>query len=278
MLTLSQSLTRTAACSPCDWPWRLATHTMGNSPSKPENDSKASSSPTSSSHGQTAASQTQKRGHSRRATASGTIGQSSESATLLSSHSLSPPRKPSLKPQQFFSGATSNNSSNRRGSTMGNSQSHDKGASKPNEHEEEPHTGPVQVPIPSHHTRRKTPDNTLEPSAPPADTDYVPMSNLNFPPRLPLPIQEEVYTPGSPIITPDDLSTALQEDDEGALARHTSLLSHTTLDDDEDVAEIDQTVTGKTVPTHVEWKHGGNKVYVTGTFANWGKKYRMHRR
>jgi hypothetical protein len=28
----------------------------------------------------------------------------------------------------------------------------------------------------------------------------------------------------------------------------------------------------------IEWKQGGKKVYVTGTFAGWNKKYRLNRR
>jgi hypothetical protein len=26
----------------------------------------------------------------------------------------------------------------------------------------------------------------------------------------------------------------------------------------------------------LEWREGGEKVYVTGTFAGWGKKIRLH--
>jgi hypothetical protein len=33
-----------------------------------------------------------------------------------------------------------------------------------------------------------------------------------------------------------------------------------------------------TLPTVIEWNHGGQRVYVTGTFANWEKKYRLHPR
>ena len=161
---------------------------------------------------------------------------------------------------------------------MGNSQSQEKQDGEKGQKDDEPHSGPVQVPSSAQQPRRKTPDIDLDPSGPPNDSGYVPVSNLNYPPRLPLPIQEEVYTPGSPIISPDDLSTALREDAEGALPSRTSLLSHTTLEDDEEVELLDQGTKGRAVPTTIQWTHGGNKVYVTGTFANWSKKYRMHRK
>lgn len=31
----------------------------------------------------------------------------------------------------------------------------------------------------------------------------------------------------------------------------------------------------RAIPTRVEWAHGGNKVYLTGTFCGWGKRYRL---
>ena len=35
---------------------------------------------------------------------------------------------------------------------------------------------------------------------------------------------------------------------------------------------------GRPVPTIIEWTAPGDKVYVTGTFVNWEKKFRLHRR
>jgi hypothetical protein len=72
----------------------------------------------------------------------------------------------------------------------------------------------------------------------------------------------------------------LQDDDVDAnLPRRTSLLSHTTLEDDDGDYEGygTEATKGKTVPTLVEWKQGGDRVYITGTFASWSRKYRMHR-
>ena len=125
------------------------------------------------------------------------------------------------------------------------------------------------------------PDIDPPPAASPLPEDeYAPASNLNFPPRLPLPIQEEVYTPGSPIITPDGLAAVLHEDPEaiGLGPHRTSLLSHTTAEDDDDV-EFESGVAdrGRTVPTTITWRGKAEKVYVTGSFANWGRKFRMHR-
>ena len=139
---------------------------------------------------------------------------------------------------------------------------------------------PVRVPTNQNSRRQKGPDSQFQPSGPPRDLDYVPHSNLNFPPRLPLPIEEELHTPGSPIITSADLElSALQEDDiDGAILRPTSVLSSATADED-DVGDELQPLEGsiRTVPTRVEWNQGGERVYVTGTFTGWSRKFRMHR-
>lgn len=105
-------------------------------------------------------------------------------------------------------------------------------------------------------------------------------STFSRPPRLPLPIEEEAYTPGSPIISSHDIGAPLDEKEvEDALPRRTSVLSSTTIDDDEigehDLYQGDQS--GPTVPTVIEWKGGGDKVYVTGTFVMWERKFKLHR-
>jgi len=99
---------------------------------------------------------------------------------------------------------------------------------------------------------------------------------------LPLPIGEEPYTPGSPILDAQG-AIALHEDDvDGILPRQSSTISNTTIEDDELGNELtglgDSYQDGRaTVPTWLYWKHGGEKVYVTGTFTNWSRKYRMDR-
>jgi hypothetical protein len=105
---------------------------------------------------------------------------------------------------------------------------------------------------------------------------------LSRPPRLPLPIEEEVHTPGSPVIPPQDITSAIEPiDDEAELTKKTSMLSTTTADDEEigDDAYFFQDSSGQPlVPTLIEWRQGGDKVYLTGTFVEWDKKVRLHRK
>lgn len=59
------------------------------------------------------------------------------------------------------------------------------------------------------------------------------------------------------------------------------MLSQTTLDED-DAADIETFVLesdpgAQKVPTTLQWKGDGEQVYVTGTFAKWEKKFRMHK-
>ncbi|RPA83760.1 AMPKBI-domain-containing protein [Ascobolus immersus RN42] len=54
------------------------------------------------------------------------------------------------------------------------------------------------------------------------------------------------------------------------LKRKSSMASNSTVEEDElDLNE------SKIVPTEVRWTEGGTKVYVTGTFAGWRKKYKL---
>jgi hypothetical protein len=101
------------------------------------------------------------------------------------------------------------------------------------------------------------------------------VSYLTRPPRLPLPIEEEVHTPGSPIITPADVTEPL-DDVEGLLAHPISNLSDNSVLEEEDTEELLVDKTRPTVPTRLEWRHGGDKVYVTGTIFQWNRKTRLH--
>lgn len=95
------------------------------------------------------------------------------------------------------------------------------------------------------------------------------------PPRLPLPIEEELHRPGSPIAGPDENLTDLElgETSDG-LTRKSSGLSNGTVEDDEgDELRVDKT--GRVVPTKIVWNGGGEKVYVTGTIFQWNKKHRL---
>ena len=84
----------------------------------------------------------------------------------------------------------------------------------------------------SHH------DGQLSPSS-----YHIPNSQFSRPPRLPLPIEKEDFAPGSPIISPTDLPgplgrDPLQEDPVSQLERKSSVLSSTTVDEDEVVDDF----------------------------------------
>ena len=111
------------------------------------------------------------------------------------------------------------------------------------------------------------------------------MSYLTRPPRLPLPIDEEIHTPGSPINNPstaetpdplDDHEVVLEAlgNDEG-ITRLSSGISSTTMDEEE-VEELPIDHSSPTIPTRLEWNRGGEKVYVTGTIFQWNRKQRLH--
>lgn len=106
-----------------------------------------------------------------------------------------------------------------------------------------------------------------------------PPFNFGRPPRLPLPI-EEVHVPGSPITMPQGISSAIGPNDVDGLPRRASALSSTTVDD-EDVGDNEafsktRAITAPSVPTPIEWNGPGEKVYVTGTFVQWNRKFKLH--
>ncbi|KAH7032906.1 uncharacterized protein B0I36DRAFT_265937 [Microdochium trichocladiopsis] len=103
------------------------------------------------------------------------------------------------------------------------------------------------------------------------------MSYIQRPPRLPLPIEEEIHTPGSPIIAAEDIRDDIDAaplDKEVNLPRRASGLSNATDEDDSEELRVDKT--RPTVPTRVEWLGGGQKVYVTGTPFQWSRKQRLN--
>lgn len=203
-------------------------------------------------------------------------------------HSSAPkPRTYSHRLTHHQSASAHESSAHSHRRDMGNTASHqawkDKQDTKRREREQELQSHPVTVPGLSHERQQRDADAQFKPSGPPRDPNFIPPSTLNFPPRVPLPISEEVHTPGSPIISPADLSSILHEDEvDGVLPRRSSILSQTTADEDEledETQGYGQARTqGRTVPTLIEWKHGGGRVYITGTFTSWSRKYRMHRK
>lgn len=120
---------------------------------------------------------------------------------------------------------------------------------------------------------------------------YTPVSQMR-PPRLPLPIADAQVEPipESPTLGPvqagiEDVSNLYDDDNMSPVAetlrRKDSMLSATT-QDDEEVGELQpyavDTSGAKLVAIPIIWRHGGDKVFVTGTFANWQRKFKLHKR
>jgi len=141
-----------------------------------------------------------------------------------------------------------------------------------------------------------TPITTQTPSQKPAtssnveglaspDAYYLPQPQFRHPPRVPLPIEEEVHDPGSPIPTPADLEGEdVPPSFEGGPLEETKSINSMGLDDDvgstgepEDVFAATGMTGMPKVPMLFEWKEGGAKVYVTGSFASWDKKWKLNR-
>jgi hypothetical protein len=138
---------------------------------------------------------------------------------------------------------------------------------------------PVDVPVESSSLRSHHSAHAAQ-----VDTHLVSNSSitdmyLRGPPRLPLPIEEEVHTPGSPIMAPDEgdilPDIELGDASDGGIGRKSSTLSATTVDE-EDAEELRIDKTRPVVPTKIEWKRGGDRVYVTGTIFQWSRKHRLH--
>ncbi|KAH7051000.1 5'-AMP-activated protein kinase beta subunit, interation domain-containing protein [Macrophomina phaseolina] len=164
---------------------------------------------------------------------------------------------------------------------MGSGQSHEKDPREPSPVPPEPSplSQPVDVPQPVARAPSSSPPDAVDASSQ-SEAYHMQAAAFARPPRLPLPIEEEVHTPGSPIISPADLTTPIDpESIDGVLPRRTSVLSSTTADEDDAVDDNLDTDGGlrPAVPTVIEWLGPGEKVYVTGTFAGWNKKFRLHK-
>lgn len=134
------------------------------------------------------------------------------------------------------------------------------------------------LPVPAAPREDNSPHSPDASSIEPADASFVvPSSHYSRPPRLPLPIEEEPVGPGSPIIPAADLTSHINVDDiEGALPRRSSMLSDRTAEDDDLADEFKGPQGQMTVPTLIEWEGPGERVYVTGTFAGWERKFKLH--
>ncbi|KAL4793483.1 hypothetical protein BDV19DRAFT_366518 [Aspergillus venezuelensis] len=138
---------------------------------------------------------------------------------------------------------------------------------------------PVQVPVSRTAAARPDPYDAIPPSDPPHKMYYSASQHLQRPPRMPLPIGDATTTPGSPISGPVDASP-VAPDQAPSAKTPASQPGNTTVEDDDIVDDLHQyanSAVGRAVPTTIEWTAGGNKVYVTGTFVNWEKKFRLHR-
>ncbi|KAL4872037.1 hypothetical protein BDV12DRAFT_193833 [Aspergillus spectabilis] len=151
---------------------------------------------------------------------------------------------------------------------------------RPREIQPSPDTSkPVQVPVSGAAAARRDPYEPVAPSGPPHRMYYSASHHLQRPPRMPLPIGDATATPGSPISGPDDAS--LLAPDRAPVDQTTAANPDiTAIEDDDTVDELQSHASGavgRAVPTTIEWTGGGNKVYVTGTFVNWEKKFRLHK-
>lgn len=141
------------------------------------------------------------------------------------------------------------------------------------------HTSPPAAPHPADPAINAH-DSTQSGSAP--ATSYYHASQYGRPPRLPLPIQEEVLSPGSPIISPADFGVPETTVADDVFPRNPSMLSSTTMDDEEqgELGDEFRDPAHKDAPlieTLIIWRHGGESVYVTGSFSRWNKKWRLSR-
>ncbi|RMY70888.1 hypothetical protein D0863_05490 [Hortaea werneckii] len=153
-----------------------------------------------------------------------------------------------------------------------------------------PSARPVDVPHQSDGLNEK---DAFEPSNLPNSDLHETMLSQRWdrPPRLPLPIEHHKHSPGSPILSPQDhprhhAATAAPAppsesgDGDGNIPRRTSVVS-SNMDDDEEgdhdgLTNEAQTLQ-PTVPTPITWRGSGERVYVTGTFVNWERKFKLHR-
>lgn len=163
--------------------------------------------------------------------------------------------------------------------------------STPSVHNSQPNAEPsIPMDVPGSSVtrpgRKSREDRSESQSTPPALTPhYTPISGMQRPPRLPLAIADEIRAPDSPPLestTRVNEEVSIFDDDEPDIRRKNSVLSSAT-NEEEDVASELQPYAVDTggvnvVPTRIEWKGKGERVYVTGTFAHWDTKYRLRKR
>ena len=119
-------------------------------------------------------------------------------------------------------------------------------------------------------------------SRPPLNTYYTTPSHLSRPPRLPLPIGDAMTAPGSPITASGSLGAAAAFDNANLEVSPSKSELGDYMAEDDDIGDgLGSYGSGdlvKTVSTVIEWRAGGEKVYVTGTFVNWARKFKLYKR
>lgn len=151
-------------------------------------------------------------------------------------------------------------------------------ATHPDKERPAPSPEPVPVPRAPHHEDFAHPGDYTPPVE--ATSPYGLASQFDRPPRLPLPIERDPE-PASPIISPTDISSPADIGEDDGLRRRHSMLSSTTLDDDEEIdAETFNTGLDSTQPkqpTTIVWRYPAHQVYITGSFVNWQRKLKMQK-
>jgi hypothetical protein len=215
---------------------------------------------------------------------------SPEATTFTAQGSTIGPKSGSSRPLSILNSTSSSPASASQHSSVSKSSVPKQQAQplpQPFEGNDEP-SKPVTVPATAHDPTplyaSQYDDPTLTPglgSSSVQDLTY----HISRPPRLPLPIEQEVHTPGSPIVAPADAPGPVEdvegldkedldkEEQTDELPRRASGLSNATDEDDAEELRVDKT--RPTVPTKIEWSEGGQKVYVTGTPFQWSRKQRL---
>jgi len=109
-------------------------------------------------------------------------------------------------------------------------------------------------------------------------------NSFSRPPRLPMAIEEEDVTPGSPIMSPtgDQEIDPIEQEQLQEEGRRGSVIS-SNVDDEEEPDEFqgympDSDANTVKVPTVIEYRNASphDRIYVTGTFTDWQRKFRLH--
>lgn len=258
---------------------------MGNNPSAPAKSNNAS--PASSTHGHSVGSASDRRREPKlRDTIQSQRGAAPPESSQVQARGTTVPRTRNAQSQnaQFNNGQYSHSPSPKENSIPSSSQPlpQQTSPSKPPLTLTDEPSKPVAVPQPVHAAAPDTLSEKSPYSASQSDqsglaTDIM-SYHLTRPPRLPLPIEEEVHTPGSPILGPASSQGPVPDFDplhggEG-LTRPLSALSNTTEDEEGDELPIDRTK--PVVPTEFNWFGPAEKVYVTGTIFQWSRKSKLY--